>query len=175
MWFLREHSAPPEACSAVSRGHSRRVRDPACYDGGVPRVDALAGLCGRYGVDALYAFGSRAAEAAARLQGACPPDSSPSSDLDLGVLPRPGTQLDAEGRARLTADLEAFFGVTRVDLVVLPEAPPFLALDVISGELLYAGDRDRVARYELEVLRRAGDLAPFERERRRTILAGARG
>jgi len=74
---------------------------------------------------------------------------------------------------RLTIDLEDLLGVCRVDLVILSEASPFLALDVISGEQLYSPDLDRAAEYELYILRRAGDLAYFERQRRKQILMGA--
>jgi hypothetical protein len=73
---------------------------------------------------------------------------------------------------RLTIDLEDLFGADRVDLVILPEASAFLALEAIQGELLYCEDEDDQAEYELYVLRRAGDLAPFERERREMILGG---
>ena len=66
-------------------------------------------------------------------------------------------------------------GVARVDLVVLPEAGAFLALAVVSGELLYCDNSTEQAEYELYVLRRAGDLLPFERARRELILSqGAR-
>jgi hypothetical protein len=72
-------------------------------------------------------------------------------------------------------ELEDLFEVGRVDLVLLPEADPYVALDVIRGELLYTRDPDRQARYELYVLRRAGDLLPFKKERMRMILEeGAR-
>jgi hypothetical protein len=70
------------------------------------------------------------------------------------------------------AELEDLFGAGRVDLVSLPEASPFLAVEIILGELLYEVDADRTAEYELFVLRRAADLAPFERERVRGVLAG---
>ena len=66
------------------------------------------------------------------------------------------------------------FVPARVDLVVLPEASPFLALDIVTGELLLARDPDREAEYQLFVLRRAGDLAPFERARRALVLEGGR-
>jgi hypothetical protein len=45
-------------------------------------------------------------------------------------------------------------------------------LDVVRGEWLYVGDADVEAVYQLYVLRRAGDLAPFERARLQMILAG---
>ena len=84
---------------------------------------------------------------------------------------RPG---DAGSRhqsvVRLATELEDLLGVVRVDLVMLTEAEPFLALDVVRGELLYCVDPDAQAEEELYVLRRPGDLAPHERERRRLIL-----
>ena len=71
--------------------------------------------------------------------------------------------------------MEDLFDVERVDLVLLPEADPFLALDIIRGELLYTRDPNQQARYELYVLRRAGDLLPFQKIRTRMILEeGAR-
>jgi hypothetical protein len=70
----------------------------------------------------------------------------------------------------LTLALEDLFGVGRVDLVVLPEAGAFLALDIIRGEILYCRDFDQQAEDELYVLRRAGDLSYFQRERIRTVL-----
>lgn len=58
---------------------------------------------------------------------------------------------------------------------VLPEAGAFLALAAVSGELLHCENPTDQAEYELYVLRRAGDLLPFERERRALILRhGAR-
>ena len=72
---------------------------------------------------------------------------------------------------RLAIALEDVLDVDRVDLVILPEANPYLVLDVVCGELLCVTDPDAEAAYQLYVLRRAGDLAPLERERRRMLLA----
>jgi hypothetical protein len=72
----------------------------------------------------------------------------------------------------LAAELEDLLEVGRVDLVVLDEADPFLALDVIRGELVYGADKDAQAEEELHVVRRAGDLAPYARERWDRILTG---
>lgn len=60
--------------------------------------------------------------------------------------------------------LEDLLQVGRIDLILLPEADPFLALDIIKGELLYTDDPDQQARHELFVLRRAGDLLPFKKD-----------
>jgi hypothetical protein len=80
-----------------------------------------------------------------------------------------------EKTADLAAELEDLLDAPRVDLVSLPRADPFLALDIIRGELLSTSDADRQAEYELFVLRRAADLLPFQRERVRMILEeGAR-
>jgi hypothetical protein len=66
--------------------------------------------------------------------------------------------------------LEDFLGVSRVDLVSLPEADPFLAANIIRGERLCARDTYLADEYDLYILRRAGDLAPLERERMALIL-----
>jgi len=120
---------------------------------------------------ALYAFGSRAADIAAQVTGEMVTTAFPSSDVDIGVLPARGHRLTAQDRVRLAIALEDVLDVNRVDLVVLPEASPYLALDVVCGELLCVTDPDAEAAYQLYVLRRAGDLAPLERERRRMLLA----
>jgi hypothetical protein len=55
-------------------------------------------------------------------------------------------------------------------VVCLQEADPFLAANVVRGERLYARDEYEADEYDLYVLRRAGDLAPLERERIALIL-----
>lgn len=130
----------------------------------------LAELAEEYRLVAIYAFGSRAPEIAARVAGAPLPERrQPLSDVDIGVLPAFGHHLDVRDRVRIAIVLEDLFDVERVDLVVLPEVSAFLALDVVTGELLYTTDPDTQAEYRLYVLRRAADLAPFERERRRLL------
>lgn len=138
------------------------------------RPAVLAELAEDFGLADIYVFGSREADF---VQGARsaetdrPPAIQP--DLDIGVRPVRGRRLSARRRAELVVALEDLFDVPRVDLVVVPEAPPFLALAVISGELVYCRDSTDQAEYELYVLRRAGDLAPFEQERRAHILGDA--
>ena len=134
--------------------------------------DQLKVLSTRYEISAVYAFGSRATEIARCIRGQTVSPEFPESDIDIGVQPAPGRRLTAQERVRLAVDLEELLGAKRVDLVVLPEADPFLALDVIRGELLYCADADAQAEDELYVLRRAGDLARFARERWRLILSG---
>lgn len=137
------------------------------------RQSAIAALCERHRVNAMYVFGSRAQEIVQSLQQQAPATSEHSeSDVDIGVLPQAGVTLDYRATARLIADLEDVLGVRRVDLVILPEVSTFLALEVIQGELVFDAHPDRTAEYELEVMRRAGDLAHFERARIQQILTG---
>jgi predicted nucleotidyltransferase len=123
-------------------------------------------------LDAVYLFGSRAREAADRLQGrdAETGNEVMTSDLDIGVKPLPGVRFSAKEKSQLACVLEDLFSVARVDLVLLPEADPFLAANVIRGERVFYRDSDRADEYDLYILRRAGDLAPLERERIAMIL-----
>ena len=139
----------------------------------------LRDMLQRYRLTAIYVFGSRAAEIAARVAGAstraagAPPADHPHSDVDIGVQPTRGTRLSAEQRVRLVLELEDLFAVARVDLVVLSEANAPLAADVMRGELLLCADPDEEAESQLYYLRRAGDLAPFYREQFRDLLGTA--
>jgi hypothetical protein len=78
--------------------------------------------------------------------------------------------MSVDSLVNLADELERCLNVPRVDVVLLPTANPFLALDVIRGELLYCADSDAQAEYEIYVLRRAGDLAPFQRRRQELAL-----
>lgn len=152
------NSGSPSTCNAFYCNQKIHLREQ------------LTDICRRYHVADLYVFGSRAKEVAAWVdQGAELPSTS-ASDIDVGILPLELKDWLPEKRVDLTIALEKFFSVKRIDLVLLPEADPYLALDIIRGELIYSDDLDRQARYELFVLRRAGDLLPFKKERVRMIL-----
>jgi len=104
----------------------------------------------------LYLFGSWATG-----------DARPDSDVDLGVLFE--TRQDLGQVVRLETELERALG-RKVDLVDMGRAKPFLALAIVEGERIYERDGYRCDTFDLYVLRRAGDLAYFERERRRLVL-----
>ena len=127
----------------------------------------LEAICNRYGISAIYTFGSRASEISARIQGKGFPSLYPRSDVDVGVQTTGQNKLSVQDKVKLAIEVEDLFSVPRVDLVVLRDGDPFLALDVIRGELLFCLDLDQQAEDELHILRRAGDLAYFERERMR--------
>jgi hypothetical protein len=136
----------------------------------VTKAEELARLCRRHGVEAMYAFGSRggevrdwlAAEEWRRLGG--------ESDVDMGTRPELGVAWGLDEKVRLALDLEDMLGCSHVDLVVLPEADPFLAAEIIRGERLFTRNEYEADEYDLYVLRRAGDLIPLERERMALVL-----
>jgi len=145
----------------------------AAAGGKQERAKKLLELAQAYRLAEIYVFGSRAAEIAALIKNGRAIKRASSSDVDIGVRPKEGPGLSTQDLVRLTTRLEELLGANRVDLVLLPDAEPFLALDIIRGELLYADDPLDQAYYELFVLRRAGDLLPFKRERIDLILRGA--
>jgi len=105
---------------------------------------------------AAYLFGSRGRR-----------EETEQSDVDVGVLFREEESLR---EVLLLEDaLERRLGLP-VDLVDAGKASAFLALDIIRGERVFCADPDLCDEFELYVMRRAGDLAPFERERRRLLL-----
>ena len=109
------------------------------------------------GVRALYVFGSR-------IDGTARPDS----DLDVGVLY--GTPQPMEKTLVLEEALRRATGVP-VDLVDAGRASAFLALAIVRGDRVFSRHEVQADLFDLYVLRRAGDLLPFERARRAMLLA----
>jgi len=131
--------------------------------------DRLESFCRCYHVEAMYVFGSRAGEIHEAMDGDRL-ESGLSSDVDIAVMLSGAFTLSVREKVELAVGLENLLGVDRVDLVVLPEADPFLAVNVIRGERMYCRDEFAADEYELYVLRRAGDLARFERMRLERIM-----
>jgi predicted nucleotidyltransferase len=129
------------------------------------RRAALEQICRDMGVSILYVFGSRAHEIADWLDQPQLPLAPSTSDVDIGARAAPGVFWEVTDKVRLAIALEEIFGCPRVDLIVLNEADPFVAAEVIRGERLFARDAYEADEYDLYVLRRAGDLTPLERER----------
>ena len=102
-------------------------------------------------VRAVYLFGSH-------VKG----DARADSDLDVGVLfetPQPlAHTLTLEAEFQLAAGRD-------VDLVDARRAAAFLALEIVRGERIFCRESVETDLFELYVLRRAGDLLPFERQR----------
>jgi hypothetical protein len=92
------------------------------------------------------------------------------SDTDIGVQPLAGKKWSVPEKVEFAGMVEELLAVSRVDLVCLNEADPFVAAEIIRGERLFAADSYEADEYELFILRRAGDLAPLERERMALVL-----
>lgn len=124
------------------------------HDSIVERVSAVLEQEGD--VVAAYLFGSFGSG-----------EATPRSDVDVAVLFQKRQKL--ERILDLETKVESALG-RDADLLDLRAASPFLALDVLRGSRFYCTDEIVADEYELYVLRRAGDLAPLERERRAQLL-----
>jgi len=125
-------------------------------------------IASRYGLQIIYAFGSRAKEALDMVEGRIEEVSSKPSDLDIGV--KPEKPLRVEEKVKIAIVFEDLFDVSRVDLIVLLEAPVFLALEIVTGEVLYRQDSTDEAEYQLYIMRMAADLLPYEQMKQRMIM-----
>ena len=130
------------------------------------RRDKLTEIARAFDLEIIYAFGSHAGDALKWLKDeqSSLPILSPS-DLDIGIKPAVKKKLSVKEKVHLTMALEDLFFVSRVDLVSIPEADPFLAANIIRGERLFSRNTYLADEYDLYILRRAGDLIPLERER----------
>ena len=125
-------------------------------------------IAAKYGLQIIYAFGSRAKEALEVVEGRMERLSSTPSDLDIGV--KPERPLSVEEKVEIAIFFEDTFDLPRVDVVILPEAPVSLAADIVMGEILYARDSTYEAEYQLYIMRMAADLLPYERAKQKMIL-----
>jgi len=125
-------------------------------------------IASQYGLQIIYAFGSRAKEALDLVEGRIEQFSTKPSDVDIGV--KPEKPLSIEEKVKIAIFFEDLFDVSRVDLIVLPEVPVFLALEIVTGEILYAQDSSYEAEYQLYIMRQASDLLPYERMKQEMIM-----
>jgi predicted nucleotidyltransferase len=130
--------------------------------------EKIGQMAAKYGLQIIYAFGSRAKEAKEAVEGRIERLSSTSSDLDIGV--KPERPLAVEEKVEIAIFFEDLFDLPRVDVVVLPEAPVSLAAEIVLGEILYARDSTYEAEYQLYIMRMAADLLPYERAKQKMIL-----
>lgn len=133
-------------------------------------IPEFSNLCRKFGLHTIYLFGSREKKIKDWLNSPVRQLQSSTSDIDLGVRLLNARSMDIGEKVRLTQAFESLFQEQQVDLVLLDEADPFLAVNVIRGLRLYTIDDYTADEYELYLLRRAADLAPFERARQAMIL-----
>ena len=132
-------------------------------------IEQIGQTCRRYGVEIMYAFGSRANEIKEVVHGTSLKKGSSPSDADIGVKVHVGSSLSLREKVQLGMEFEDLLGINRIDLTVISEIDPFVAANVIRGERLFCEDMYQADEYELFILRRAGDLAHLEKERLRLI------
>lgn len=116
----------------------------------------------RYEILALYLFGSRARDGVRILEGQ-PVSAERSSDLDLGVL----FQHDERSPltlAELQVAFENLFAPCRVDLVPLRRVDPLFQFRIIDGDRIWASDTRAADEFELDVMRSASELLPWQRQ-----------
>ena len=130
--------------------------------------EKIGQIAAKHELQIIYAFGSRAEEAKDVVEGRIERLSSTPSDLDIGV--KPESSLTIEAKVEIAIFFEDLFHLSRVDVVVLPEAPVSLAVEIVQGEILYARDSTHEAEYQLYIMRMAADLLPYERVKQKMIL-----
>src|SRR5437870_3549526 len=101
-------------------GYIRRMSAPAPLDS----------LCERFGLAAVYLFGSRADDGLRRLQGEVV--AREGSDLDVGVVFR-DPRFDPRRLSLLQVACEDLFAPLRVDLVPLQRVDPLFQFRAIDG------------------------------------------
>jgi predicted nucleotidyltransferase len=135
--------------------------DDAGYTRGMDRADQLQTLCKEFGLLSVYLFGSRAEDGVRRLERR--DVTGEGSDLDVGVFGNAGA-VAARRLGALQVALEEVFAPLRVDLVPLDRVDPLFQFAAVRGERIAAPDTTAADEKELEVMRRAADLLPFQRE-----------
>jgi predicted nucleotidyltransferase len=126
-------------------------------------VDAasLEAVFSRHPVVAAYLFGSQASG-----------ETTPLSDVDIGVVLE--ANLESPGRVQvlLIADLMASLGRNGVDVAVLNGAPPLLRQRIVTrGRLLYCRDDAARAAFEATALCDYLDTKPLRDAQDRALLA----
>jgi len=118
-------------------------------------------ICGEFGLLSIYLFGSRADDGARRIRGQMV--NGAGSDLDVGVFGR-GGRVAAARLGALQSALEDVFAPLHVDLVLLDRVDPLFRFAGIQGERIATSNSTAADEKELEVMRRAADLLPFQRQ-----------
>ena len=134
------------------------------------RQKALERIRDKYGLLAVYLFGSRADDGLRLLRGeSVEPEGS---DLDIGIVflrEEPGLlQLGS-----LQIDLSDAFSPLTIDVVPLNKVDPLFQFRAIDGHRIDVADTHRADIFELEVMRRAAELLPIQRHLERDLFGVA--
>ena len=124
-------------------------------------MKSLDEICREFGLLSVYLFGSRADDGLRLLD--CNMVSREGSDLDIGVF-CVSRDPDIDRLGELQIALEEVFEPLRVDLVPLDRVDPLFQFRAIDGHRVATSDSTATDERELEVMRRAADLLPFQRQ-----------
>jgi len=124
-------------------------------------LNQLHEICHEFGLLSVYLFGSRADDGLRLLRGRAV--SAEGSDLDVGVFSA-SRHVEVRLLGELQIALEELFEPLRVDLVPLDRVDPLFQFRAIDGHRVATSDSTATDERELEVMRRAADLLPFQRE-----------
>ncbi len=88
--------------------------------------------------------------------------SSPGSDLDIAILPKPGAPQDHLRALQYTNDLMNLLHRQDVDVVMLDRAPPLLLHRVArDGEVIFATSNTVVAEFVIHAVQQFEDTRPL--------------
>jgi len=124
-------------------------------------MSGLESICREYDLLSVYLFGSRADDGLLVLRGE--QVAASGSDLDVGVFSA-SRHVEARLLGELQVALEEVFEPLRVDLVPLDRVDPLFQFRAIDGHRIATADSTATDERELEVMRRAADLLPFQRQ-----------
>ena len=114
-------------------------------------------ISGRFGILAIYLFGSQAEEGKRYLNGE---DVTPDvfSDLDVSVAfnTQPGEVIKTYGE--LYKELSDIFEPFNIDLIFMHEVNSLFQYEIIKGIRIYAQDINQADEFEEIIMKRAGDL-----------------
>jgi predicted nucleotidyltransferase len=115
-------------------------------------IDAIRRVLAAEGARLAYVFGSAATGR-----------ERPDSDLDVAVLLGPEVTRGRFGdvRLQLLTELVGLTHTNDVDLVILNEAPPLLAFEVIRTERPFLGTKEARVPFEVRVIQRLIDTQPL--------------
>ncbi len=124
--------------------------------------ESIRSLLREHSAVLAYLFGSAARQ-----------EERADSDLDVAVFLDRAVPRDDYGevRLRLTTELIGLTHTNDVDVVLLNEAPPLLAFEIVSkGKQFFGSDRDRV-RFETAAIKRYIDTRPLREEAAKRLRA----
>jgi predicted nucleotidyltransferase len=125
-------------------------------------LEQLNRLFAAHGVTLAYLFGSQAEGKA-----------SPLSDVDIAVLLGPQVEREQwfQSQLDLTGELMSLFHRNDVDVVILNQAKPLLAYQVVRyGQVIYEDQATRPAvEFAAYAIRRYADTAPLRRLKRQYL------